>query len=110
MRVEGTERPGHRVHRQIEAAERKEGQVGRCDRGDHAQGGFEPDVGGPAEAQHAHEGERTDAGGGGVALLMRLTLAGVLLVKHCLRAGARPVRSPAYPCALACAPSVTGMP
>ncbi len=58
--VQRAQRPGHRVHRQVEPAERQQEQVGRGYGGDRTQGGFEPDLGGTAQAQHARQGQTSD--------------------------------------------------
>jgi hypothetical protein len=81
--VQGAQRPGHGVHREVEPAERQQDQVGRRDGGDHAQGGLEPDVGRASGAQHAGQRQtpaKWDRGGGGRTAHPH-TLTGVLLVK-----------------------------
>ena len=95
--VERAQGSGHRVHRQVEPAEGQQGQVGRGDRDDHAQGGLEPDVGGPAEAQHARQRESPGGrgGGGGGRTAHDASLAGVLPVK---------ISSLSLACSVACSP------
>ncbi|CAK7282904.1 hypothetical protein SGPA1_20879 [Streptomyces misionensis JCM 4497] len=100
--VEGAQRSGHRVHREVESPERQQDQVGRGDRGDHAQRGLEPDVRGPAEAEHPGEG-KTEGGRTAHAS----NLACVLSVKHMScpgpflsGSGPAPARAPrVHPCA-----------
>ena len=65
VRVQGAQRPRHRVRGEIEPAERHQEKAGRGDGGDHAEGGLEPDVGGSPEARRADDGEAPDARGGG---------------------------------------------
>lgn len=60
VRVEGAQAARHRVHREVEAAEGEQREIGRRDGGDDAQCRFEPDLGGAAQTQDGEEREPAD--------------------------------------------------